>query len=117
MTALGFRHWLCLSKGKCSIEPLVSPQVNGTAKYKGLIISKAISGLHALRGSKFAFVDEKSASGYLYAKALLEEKNIYDTISEMKFLGSHDKVIEAVNSGEVDAGPPMMKLLIAIVKI
>lgn len=92
------------AKEKCSIEPLVSPQVNGTAKYKGLIISKAFSGLHALRGSKFAFVDEKSASGYLYAKALLEEKNIYDTISEMKFLGSHDKVIEAVNSGEVDAG-------------
>tara|TARA_Y100001933_G_C18885913_1_gene516134 strand:- start:62 stop:1048 length:987 start_codon:yes stop_codon:yes gene_type:complete len=92
------------AKEKCKIEPLVSPQVNGAAKYKGLIISKVHSSLNALKGSKFAFVDEKSASGYLYAKALLEEKNIYETISEMKFMGSHDKVIEAVNSGEVDAG-------------
>lgn len=92
------------AKERCKIEPLVSPQVNGAAKYKGLIISKAHSGLKALKGAKFAFVDEKSASGYLYAKAFLEENRIYDTISEIKFLGSHDKVIEAVNSGEVDAG-------------
>jgi len=92
------------AKKQCSIEPIASPQVNGAANYNGLIISKNLKGVDQLEGSSFAFVDEKSASGYLYAKAFLEDERLYKKLGEMKFLGSHDKVIEAVINGDVDAG-------------
>ncbi len=92
------------AKEKCHIEPVASPEVNGSARYNGLIITKAFNSLNELRGSKFGFVDEKSASGYLYAKAFLEDERLFSRLGEMKFLGSHDKVIEAVDSGDVDAG-------------
>ncbi len=92
------------AKEKCHIEPVASPEVNGSARYNGLIITKAFNSLNELRGSKFGFVDEKSASGYLYAKAFLEDERLFSRLGEMKFLGSHDKVIEAVDSGDIDAG-------------
>jgi len=92
------------AKTQCAIEPIASPEVNGAASYHGLIISKDLSSLDKLRGKSFAFVDEKSASGYLYAKAFLEEEKLLAGLYETKFLGSHDKVIEAVANGDVDAG-------------
>lgn len=92
------------AKKACKIEPVASPEVNGAANYNGLIISKSINKVHQLEGSSFAFVDERSASGYLYARAFLEDESLYNRLGAMKFLGSHDKVIEAVVNGDVDAG-------------
>ncbi len=92
------------AKKNCNIEPVASPEVNGSANYHGLIISKEKKSLSSLKGSRFAFVDEKSASGYLYAKAFLEDENMLHLLKETSFLGSHDKVIEAVANGDVDAG-------------
>ena len=59
-----------------------------------------------LAGKRFAYVDPKSASGYVYPRAMLLEKGIHpDTsFSEVIFAGDHNKVIAAVLGRQVDAG-------------
>jgi phosphate/phosphite/phosphonate ABC transporter binding protein len=94
---------------KIGIEPLVSPRVNGKVSYNGYIITRkdsGISSLSGLRGRSFAYVDEGSASGYLYAQHIIkaEGMNPKTVFSKTSYLGSHDSVIKAVLSREYDAG-------------
>src|SRR5437870_2830566 len=83
--------------------------IEGSATYRGLIITRKDSGIRSisdLQGKRFAFVDPKSASGYVYPRAMLIEKGINPEtfFGETIFAGSHDKVIAAVLEGRVDAG-------------
>jgi len=83
--------------------------INGTDTYRGVIVARRDSGLKSLadlRGKRFAFVDPKSASGFVYPRALLIEKGITpeSSFKETIFAGSHDKVIAAVLEGRADAG-------------
>lgn len=92
-----------------AINPLVTPVVNNSASYTGLIISskdKGLSTLDVLKGKKFAFVDKQSASGYIYPRALLLQrgKKPERFFGETVFSGSHNRVIESVLEGIVDAG-------------
>ncbi|OFV70514.1 phosphate/phosphite/phosphonate ABC transporter substrate-binding protein [Acetobacterium wieringae] len=94
---------------KVSIEPLVSPKVHGKVSYNGYIITRKDSGigsLSGLRGRSFAYVDEVSASGYLYAQHSMKSEglNPKTLFSRTAYLGSHDSVIKAVLSREYDAG-------------
>ncbi|WP_242850551.1 phosphate/phosphite/phosphonate ABC transporter substrate-binding protein [Clostridium lundense] len=94
---------------KFGVIPLVTPKVNGKTSYNGYIISKKDSGIKSvkdLRGKHFGYVDEKSASGYLYAREILKNKgeNPNTMFKQVSFMGSHDNVIKAVLSGEIDAG-------------
>ena len=94
---------------KIGIEPLVSPRVNGKVSYNGYIITRkdsGISSLSGLRGRSFAYVDEGSASGYLYAQHIIKSEgmNPKTVFSKTSYLGSHDSVIKAVLSQEYDAG-------------
>jgi phosphate/phosphite/phosphonate ABC transporter binding protein len=80
-----------------------------SATYRGLIIARKGSGLKTvadLEGKRFAFVDPKSASGYVYPRAMLIEKGVTPErfFQETLFAGGHDKVITAVLEGRVDAG-------------
>ena len=80
-----------------------------SAFYKGLIITRkdsGITGLADLKGKRFAFVDPKSASGYVYPRAMLIEKGFDPDkfFKETVFSGGHDKVILAVLDRKVDAG-------------
>src|SRR5208283_5625824 len=54
----------------------------------------------------FAFVDPKSASGYVYPRAMLLESGIRPdkAFSEVVFAGDHGRVIAAVLDRRVDAG-------------
>ncbi len=88
------------AKSVCHIDPLVSPEVNDKASYHGYILTREKTPLSRDIG-RFGFVDEKSASGYLYAKAYLDEGGYH---YEPVFLGSHDRVIEALVSGQIQAG-------------
>jgi phosphate/phosphite/phosphonate ABC transporter binding protein len=97
------------AKAKTPIEVLVTPQVNGASSYKGYIVVRKGSGLHSiddLAGKRFGFVDRESASGYIYPRAALIEtgRDPEDYFGENLFLGSHNKVIAAVLSGDIDAG-------------
>jgi phosphate/phosphite/phosphonate ABC transporter binding protein len=83
--------------------------IDGSATYRGLIVARKDSGLKALsdlQGKRFAFVDPKSASGYVYPRAMLMEKGINPDsfFKETIFAGDHNKVIAAVLQGKVDAG-------------
>src|SRR5712691_6389253 len=83
--------------------------IEGSATYRGIIVARKDSGLKSiadLKGKRFAFVDPKSASGYVYPRAMLIEKRINPEtfFKETIFAGSHDKVITAVLEGRVDAG-------------
>ena len=97
------------AKEQANITPIVTPKVNNATSYTGYIITRKDSGIHTLddlAGKKFGFVDKKSASGYVYPKAALIEagKNPEEYFGSTTFLGSHNRVIEAVMQGEVDAG-------------
>ena len=83
--------------------------IEGSATYRGIIVVRKDSELKSiadLKGKRFAFVDPKSASGYVYPRAMLIEKGINPEtfFKETIFAGSHDKVIAAVLKGRVDAG-------------
>ena len=57
-----------------------------------------------LKGKRIAFVDEKSASGYLYPLVFLRGLGL-DPQKDIKsvFSGGHDKSVELLKKGEVDA--------------
>lgn len=83
--------------------------LEGSATYRGIIVARKDSGLKTvadLKGKRFAFVDPKSASGYLYPRAMLLEKGVEPAtyFKSTTFAGSHDKVIAAVLAGAADAG-------------
>ena len=91
------------------VIPLVTPIVNGAPSYEGYIITRKDSGINALddlRGVSFAFVDPKSASGYAYPRFIMKEAGLNPDVDlkEIIFMGTHNKVIEAVLAGNVIAG-------------
>lgn len=91
------------------IRIIAQSVIDGSATYRGIIVARKDSGLKTLtdlQGKRFAFVDPKSASGYVYPRAMLVEKGINpDTFfKEMIFAGDHKKVIGDVLDGRVDAG-------------
>ena len=59
-----------------------------------------------------AFVDERSASGWLFPAARLLDEGIHplDDITP-QFYGNHDRVVEAVSTGEADAGATYAEML------
>lgn len=70
--------------------------------------------IQELKGKKFAFVDPASASGYLYPMDYLAKQGITNPksyFSEVAFAGSHDKVVSAVLTGQVDAGAIYVDIL------
>jgi len=91
------------------IRIIAQSVIDGSATYVGIIVARKDNGLKTLtdlKGKRFAFVDPKSASGYVYPRAMLVEKGINpDTFfKETIFSGDHKKVIADVLDGRVDAG-------------
>jgi phosphate/phosphite/phosphonate ABC transporter binding protein len=83
--------------------------IDGSGTYRGLIIARrdsAITSLAALAGRSFAYVDPKSASGYVYPRAMLIEEGLHPDalFSRIIFSGDHEKVIADVLARRADAG-------------
>lgn len=94
---------------KTGITVFASHCVNGRPWYQGVMISlkkRGFQSIDQLADKTFAFVDPKSASGFLYPRSLLirEGKNPDLFFGKTFFSGSHDKVIRDVMSGKADAG-------------
>lgn len=91
------------------IRIIAQSVIDGSATYRGIIVARNDSGLKSitdLQGKRFAFVDPKSASGYVYPRAMLVEKGVNpDTyFKETIFAGDHKSVIADVLDRRVDAG-------------
>ncbi len=56
-----------------------------------------------LAKKRFAFVDPKSTSGFLYPRALLKKAGVDVKELQTEFLGTHTKALEALKDGKADA--------------
>lgn len=80
-----------------------------TPYYRSYIVAAADSGIADLadiRGKRFAFTDTASTSGYAFPVHLLKSRGIDPErgFSKVFFLKRHDRVVEALLAGSVDAG-------------
>ncbi|PKM94489.1 MAG: phosphate/phosphite/phosphonate ABC transporter substrate-binding protein [Firmicutes bacterium HGW-Firmicutes-1] len=94
---------------KCGVKAVVTPRVGGKSSYNGYIIARKdgeVKNMNDLKGKSFGYVDQNSASGYLYARDSMKNSNLNpDKIfNKVVFLGNHDNVINAVMQREIDAG-------------
>ncbi len=96
-------------KAQPGLRLLASQVANGATTYSAYIITRADAGipdLKSLQSKRFAFVDKLSTSGYLYPMAELKGLGIEpgSFFSEVVYAGDHEKLIEWVLAGKVDAG-------------
>jgi len=98
------------AQGKAT--PVAKVVRNGQATYRSVLFGPAggaIGNLDELKkGSelKVAWVDPSSATGYIFAKALLLQKGIDPAglFKDQSFLSSHDAVCKAVADGKAQVG-------------
>ncbi len=82
--------------------------VDGKATFTGVIVTRTnarLTALSDLRGKRFAFGDRLSTMSHLIPHHMLVEAGV--RLSDLQghaFLGSHTNVVQAVLSGEFDAG-------------
>ncbi len=73
--------------------------------YFGCVMSRTDSGvsrLEDLNGGTFAFSDETSTSGHIFARALLQRSGV--ALGHVLFAGGHPNVVQAVRDGKVAGG-------------
>lgn len=78
---------------------------DGELSYRGQLLARAgedINSLEDLRGRRIAYVDPSSTSGYIYPKALLQQRGI--VTGEEVFANKHDNVVTMIYQRQVDAG-------------
>ncbi len=76
-----------------------------TTTYNGCILARTDSGIRGLadlEGRTFAFSDETSTSGHIFARALLDRAGV--RLGRTFFAGGHPNVVQAVADGKVAAG-------------
>jgi len=107
MASLATAAYILAADQKVAEAALVSVR-NGTAFYKGEIITRPDTGIKKLadiKGRTFARVDPLSASGWIIPSLMLKGAGI-DLDKDIKVVdaGSHPGVVTAVYSGQADAG-------------
>jgi hypothetical protein len=73
--------------------------------YYGCVLTRADSGLRRiedLEGQSFAYSDETSTSGHIFARALLQRERV--GLGHVLFAGGHPNVVQAVFDGKVAGG-------------
>ena len=73
--------------------------------YFGCVMSRTDSGINRLEdlnGGTFAFSDETSTSGHIFARALLQRRGV--ALGHVLFAGGHPNVVQAVRDGKVEGG-------------
>jgi phosphonate transport system substrate-binding protein len=90
-----------------AVEIVAVPVVAGAETYRSVVIVPASSATHdvgELRGKRFAFTDELSFSGRLWAERVLSDRGLDPQrfFASITYTGSHDRSIQAVANGLVD---------------
>jgi phosphonate transport system substrate-binding protein len=98
-----------VARERVGVEPLLTNVRRGSTTTSGQIVVRAESGitsLDGLRGTRFAFLDERSVTGYLMPRALLAAQGIEPDgyFAEALFAGSADAVLLAVSMRRADGG-------------
>jgi len=73
--------------------------------YYGCVLTRSDSGidlLEDLNGQSFAFSDETSTSGHIFARALLQQHHV--ELGHVFFAGGHPNAVRAVEDGKVAGG-------------
>ena len=73
--------------------------------YYGCVMTRSDSGIRRLddlEGQSFAFSDETSTSGHIFARALLQRADV--NLGHILFAGGHPNVVQAVYDGKVAGG-------------
>lgn len=81
------------------------PVAERTTSYNGCVLVRTDSGIRTLtdlNGRTFAFSDETSTSGHIFARALLSRSGV--RLGHVLFAGGHANVVQAVADGKVAAG-------------
>lgn len=91
------------------VLPLALPTRGGSASFYAGLFAREGSRLRSaedLEGARAAWVDPFSASGYLVIRAALRSRGIRidRAFSEERFVGSHERVVQAVALGQADVG-------------
>lgn len=89
--------------------------------YNSIIITKKGAGyasIDDLKGVTMAFVNPASTSGFIMPYSLFKSRGIDIDMffSDIKYLGSHDKVLEAIVGGEIDAGAMSKTVLTMLIQ-
>lgn len=96
-----------LAEDQVGAQLLLKTSRSGKTTYHAMFVTRADSGIKTLeqaKGKRIAWVDQSSASGYLFPAAYLKSKG-YDPdtfFSQSKFAGSHDNAVRSVYNGDVD---------------
>lgn len=97
-----------LAKSKSDIEAFAAGTSKGKPNYTSVIITGTKSGVSAtadIRGKTMAYGDQASTSSHLVPRALLQDQGmVADKDYKAVYLGQHDAVARAVESGKVPAG-------------
>lgn len=107
MASLATAAYILAADQKAAKAALISVR-NGSAFYKGMIITRPDTGIRTLadlKGKTFARVDPLSASGWIIPSLMLKGAGL-NLDSDIKILdaGSHPAVVTAVYNGQADAG-------------
>ena len=97
-----------LARSKSDIEAFAVGVTKGSPTYTSVVIVRADSPVHGvadLRGKTVAYGDQASTSSHLVPRAMLQDMGLeanrdYATV----YLGAHDAVARAVETGKVQAG-------------
>jgi phosphonate transport system substrate-binding protein len=98
---------LAVARGR--VLPIALPVRDGAAFYSTALFTREDSRWTSpddLKGARMAWVDRRSAAGYLVIRAYLRSTGIdlEHAFGADQFLGAHDAVARAVNDGEADVG-------------
>ena len=107
MASLATAAYILAADEKVAEAALVSVR-NGSAFYKGMIITRPDTGIQSLadlKGKTFARVDPLSTSGWIIPSLMIKAAGLnVDTDIKVLDAGSHPGVVTAVYTGQADAG-------------
>ena len=97
------------ARRRARVKAILRPIRVGRSFYSGAILVRRDAGLtkiEQLKGKRFAFVDRFSTAGFLFPTLLFKRAGLdpAQDFAEVRFVGGHAQVVEAIANGQVDAG-------------
>ena len=109
-----------LARSKSEIEAFAAGTTKGSPTYTSVVIAGARSGVSSIaeiKGKVVAYGDTASTSSHLVPRALLEERGLVAKRDyEPVYLGQHDAVARAVESGKAPVGALSRPIFDSLVK-